>query len=109
MHIPFGTVFTMRSDVYHGGCLGSKGNCRMQISIIVSEMINEYYFLGHVSREICVNNRIYNPFSVDMGSSLSLVNHETKQDLTSKAQVIEDNYIFGGNMWPSVGKVHWID
>ena len=105
VHIPFGTVFTMRSDVYHGGCLGSKGNCWMQIFIIVAEMVDKYLYLGHVSKEICINNMIYNPFTIDMGSSLSLVNSETQQDLNAKAKEIEDNYIFGKNMWPSVGSV----
>ena len=105
VHIPFGTVFTMRSDVYHGGCLGSKGNCRMQISIIVAEMVNEYLYLGHVSEDICMRNRIYNPWILNMSSSLSLVNSETQQDLNAKATEIEDNYIFGKNMWPSVGSI----
>ena len=91
--------------MYHGECSGSKDNCRIQIFIIVPEMVNEYLYLGHVSKEICINNMIYNPFSVDIGSSLSLVNSETKHDLMSKAKEIEDNYIFGKNMWPSVGRV----
>ena len=98
MHIPFGTVFTMRSDVYHGGCLGSKVNCWMQISIIVPEMVNEYLYLGHLSEDICMRNRIYNPWILNISSSLSLVNSETKQDLNAKAKEIEDNYIFGKNM-----------
>ena len=35
VHIPFGNVFAMRSDVYYGGCLGTAGNCWMQSSFLV--------------------------------------------------------------------------
>ena len=106
VHIPFGTVFTMRSDVSHSWCLESKVNCQMQISIIVTDLVYKYQYLAHISRKICKDNLIYNPSIVDNGFSLSLVNSEPKQDLMSKAKVIEENYIFGKNMWPSVGNIH---
>ena len=106
MHIPFGTVFTMRSDVIHGGCLGSVGNCRIQISFVVDNMAENYRELGHVRRCICTNNNIFDTDDVNTHRALSLVNQETTHDLTSKAQEIEDNYIFGSYMWPSVGEVH---
>ena len=38
VHIPFGTVFTMISYVYHGGCLGTAGNFQMQISFLINHM-----------------------------------------------------------------------
>ena len=106
VHIPFGTVFTMRSDVIHGGCLGSVGNCRIQISFVVNYMAENYRELGHVRRCMCINNHIFDTDDVNTHRALSLVNQETTRELTSKALEIEDNYIFGSDMWPSVGKVH---
>ena len=106
VHIPFGSVFTTRSDVYHGGCLVNAGNCRMQISFLVNHMADYYRKIGNVSQYICLNNGIYNPDHFNICSELSPVNQETTQDLTSKVQEIEDNYIFDSYMWLSVGKAH---
>ena len=96
----------MRSDVYHGGCLGSVGNCRIQISFVVNYMAENYRELGHVRRCICTNNNIFDTDDVNTHRALSLVNQETTRELTSKAQETEDNYIFGSYMWPSVGEAH---
>ena len=106
VHIPFGAVFTMRSDVYHGGCLGSMGNFRIQISFVVHHMAEYYRELGHVKRTICIDNGIFDTEDVNINCALSLVNQDTTNDLTVKAKKIEDNYIFGSSMWPSVGEVH---
>ena len=58
VHIPFGTMFTMISDVYHGGCLGSEGNVRMQIYFVVCDMVDNYHKLGHVSEATCKEHNI---------------------------------------------------
>ena len=92
-HIPFGTVFTMRSDVYHGGCLGSVGYFRIQISFVVHHMADYYRELGHVRRTICMDNGILDTDDVNIHCALSLVNQNTTHDLNSKAQEIEDNYM----------------
>ena len=106
VHIPCGTVFTMRSDIYHAGCLGTAGNRPMQIAFLVNHMADYYREFGHISKDICFNNGIYNPTNVNICYALSLVNKETIHDMTSLAQEIEDNYIFCSYMWPSVGKAH---
>ena len=55
----------------------------------------EYYReLGHVRKSICMYNGIFDTDDVNTHRALSLVNQETTHDLTSKAQEIEDNYIF---------------
>ena len=96
----------MRSDVYHGGCLGFVENCSIQMYFVVHHMAEYYLELGHVNRTICMANGIFNTDDVNIHCALSLVNQDTTHDLTSKAQEIEDNYIFGSYMWPSVGEVH---
>ena len=106
VHIPFGTVFAMRSDVIYGGCLGSVGNCRIQISFVVNYMAENYRELGHFNRNICMTNGIFNTDDVNIHRELSLMNPDTTHDLTSKVQEIEDNYIFGSSMWPSVGEAN---
>ena len=92
--------------MYHGGCLGSVANFWIQIMCVVHRMAEYYRELGHVRRCICTNNNIFDTDDVNTHRALSLVNQETTRELTSKAQEIEDNYIFGSYMWPSVGEVH---
>ena len=94
----------MRSYVYHGGCLGSGGSCWIQISFVVHRMAEYYRDLGHVNRTICMDNGIFDTDDVNTHGALQLVNQDTTHDLTSKVQEIEDNYIFGSSMWPSVGE-----
>ena len=40
IHIPFGSMIVVRSDVWHGGILGVKGNMRFHAAIIVHEDSN---------------------------------------------------------------------
>ena len=98
VHIPFGTMFTMRSDVYHGGCLGSEGNVRMQISFVVCDMVNNYRLLGHVSEATCKEHNIYHPKTFDRNTAVSLVDSDTEIRLKAQAEAIRSNYIGGEEM-----------
>ena len=51
IHVPFRTIFMLRSDVYHGGCFESPGNIRLQVSIIHCIMKDSHSKLEHVDPE----------------------------------------------------------
>ena len=95
VHIPFGTMFTMRSDVYHGGCLGSDRNVWMQISFVVCDMVDNYRLLGHVSEATCKEHNIYHHKTFDLNTAVSLVDSDTENFLKAQAELIRSNYISG--------------
>ena len=72
--------------MYCGGCLGSVGNCRIQILVVVHLMAEYYRELGHVRKSICMDNGIFDTYDVNTHRALSLVNQETTHDITSKAK-----------------------
>ena len=82
------------------------GQLSDSISFVVHRMAEYYRELGHVRKSICINNDMFDTDDVNTHRALSLVNQETTHELTSKVQEIEDNYIFGSYMWPSVGEAH---
>ena len=92
-------MFTMRSDVYHGGCLGSEGNVRMQISFVVCDMVDNYHNLGHVSEATCKEHNIYHPKTFDRNTAVSLVDSDTENRLKAQAEAIRSNYIGGEEMF----------
>ena len=91
-------MFTMRSDVYHGGCLGSEGNVRMQISFVVREMVDKYRKLGHVREAACKKHNIYDPETFDRNTAVTLVDSDTEIRLKAQAEAIRSNYIGGEEM-----------
>ena len=88
LHIPFGTMFTMRSDVYHGGCLGSEGSVRMKISFIVCDMVNNYRLLGHFSEVTCKEHNIYHSRTFDRNTPVSLVDIDAENLLKAQGEAI---------------------
>ena len=91
----------MRSDLYHVGCLGSKGSDWMQISFIVCDMADNCHHLGHVSEETCKEHNICHPNIFDRNTTVSRVDSDTENCLKAQAEAIRSNYIGGETMLPN--------
>ena len=88
--------------MYNGGCCGSASNIWMQLSFLVQRMKENYRELGHTSHESCFKNNVYDKGPVDHSKAVCLLQHETQEKMYKEAQKIEDNYVFGKDMWPPV-------
>ena len=104
IHIPFGSCFMLRSDVIHGGCCGSPGNTRLQVSYILHSMVENYKELGHVDGRICQEKGFYDPPKVDYKKSISLLSVEVEHAVSKYHQVITKKYFMGSKMFPEVGE-----
>ena len=69
IHIYVGTMFMLRNDVYHGGCCGSPGNIRLQVSIIHFTMKDSHSELGHANLDC----EFYNRTAIDHTEAIDLL------------------------------------
>ena len=94
INIPFGSCFILRSNVLHGGCCGSPGNTRLQVSFILHKMMDNYKELGHVDGRICFEKGFYDPPEVDYTKSVCLLGPELEDTVSKYHQVITNKFLW---------------
>ena len=86
----------------HGGCCGSPGNTRLQVSFILHKMMDNYKELGHVDGRICFEKGFYDPPEVDYTKSVCLLGSELEDTVSKYPQVITNKCFMGSHMFPKV-------
>ena len=70
----------------------------MQISFIVSDMVNNQCPLGHVSEATYKEHNIYHPRTFYRNTAVIVVDSDTENRLKAQAEAIRSNYIGGEEM-----------
>ena len=93
IHIPFGSMLVVRSDVWHGGILGGKGNMRFHAAIIVHEDSKEKDELVYGCDNV-VAKTTFDNLKVDYKEAKNLLGLRITETLPQMVKYLKENHIF---------------
>ena len=115
-HIPFGTFLIRRSDVYHSGHSGGKGNLRLHLCICHNAADRLLRYPNALSLEAYDNRASKDPkvdFTIDQEKAITVLDHSEAIERLAKENIknvkTEHYFFYNGNLEDTFKKVDVVE